>query len=93
MASQQGNPHLRANRPVTEPQGLTREVFRFTSRGRIPAKNKGEVEMFFVDGLLPELAADSRGRRAHARNADTEGPAIPPAGLYGCGISGPAPHQ
>ena len=27
-----------------------KDKFFFTHRGRIPAKNKGEVEMYFVDG-------------------------------------------
>ncbi len=30
-------------------------------RGRVVAKNKGEIEMYFVDGIRPELARDPGG--------------------------------
>jgi adenylate cyclase len=30
-------------------------------RGRVAAKNKGEIDMYFVDGIRPELARDSGG--------------------------------
>lgn len=35
--------------------------FDCTYRGKIPAKNKGEIDMFFVDGIKPELSVDGLG--------------------------------
>ena len=35
--------------------------FSFTPRGRVEIKNKDPIEMYFLDGLRPEFAADSTG--------------------------------
>ncbi|MEM7182337.1 MAG: adenylate/guanylate cyclase domain-containing protein [Spirochaetota bacterium] len=40
---------------------LASEFFSFEPRGKIQAKNKGEIEMFFVIGLLPELSQNQEG--------------------------------
>ena len=40
---------------------LVREFFVTESRGQVPVKNKGVVEMFFVVGLRPELTAGGLG--------------------------------
>jgi len=37
---------------------LIKDYFNCISRGKIEAKNKGKVEMYFVEGLKPEYAAD-----------------------------------
>ena len=36
-------------------------------RGKISAKNKGEIDMYFVTGLRPELAQDEQGRTPNAK--------------------------
>ncbi len=38
---------------------LVKEFFDCEFRGKIAAKNKGEIEMYFVNGIRPELAIDS----------------------------------
>ena len=38
-----------------------KEFFQCTYRGKIQAKNKGEIDMYFVDGILPELSIDHKG--------------------------------
>ena len=45
----------------------TRDFFAFEPRGRIEAKGKGAVEMYFVTGLRPELSEDAAGRVPNAR--------------------------
>jgi ligand-binding sensor domain-containing protein/class 3 adenylate cyclase/predicted metal-dependent HD superfamily phosphohydrolase len=35
--------------------------FECTERGKIEAKNKGEIEMYFVDSIKPELSIDGKG--------------------------------
>jgi len=40
---------------------LISEYFDCTYRGRIPAKNKGEIDMYFVDRLKPAYAKDQEG--------------------------------
>ena len=42
-------------------QALVEPFFEFTYRGKIPAKNKGELNMFFVDRIKPEYSADEAG--------------------------------
>ena len=39
---------------------LVKHLFDCECRGKIAAKNKGEIEMYFVNGIRPELAIDSR---------------------------------
>ncbi|TYL17337.1 adenylate/guanylate cyclase domain-containing protein, partial [Streptococcus pyogenes] len=34
---------------------LLSPFFTFTSRGKIAAKNKGEISMYFLEGLKPEF--------------------------------------
>lgn len=38
-----------------------KDFFQCTHRGRVPAKNKGEIDMYFVDRIHPHLSADSEG--------------------------------
>ena len=40
---------------------LISPYFDCTYRGQIPAKNKGEIDMYFVDRIKPHLSADERG--------------------------------
>lgn len=39
---------------------LVKHFFDCECRGKIAAKNKGEIDMYFVNGIRPELAIDSR---------------------------------
>jgi adenylate cyclase len=41
---------------------LIKEFFDCEFRGRVPAKHKGEIDMYFVNGIRPELSADAGGR-------------------------------
>lgn len=38
-----------------------KDWFDCTYRGKIAAKNKGEIDMYFVDGLRPEFSVDGKG--------------------------------
>jgi len=38
-----------------------KDFFVCTYRGKIAAKNKGEIEMYFVDRIRPELSSDTKG--------------------------------
>lgn len=40
---------------------LIKEFFDCTHRGKVQAKNKGEVNMYFVDRIKPEFSADEAG--------------------------------
>jgi class 3 adenylate cyclase len=40
---------------------LIRNYFTCTYRGKMPVKNKGEIDMYFVDGIKPELSVDGLG--------------------------------
>lgn len=44
---------------------LVKDHFECTPRGKIKAKNKGEIEMYFVNRLKPEYSADKDGFRAN----------------------------
>jgi hypothetical protein len=37
---------------------LVKDFFQCEYRGRVPAKNKEDLDMYFVQGLLPELRQD-----------------------------------
>ena len=39
----------------SETHALVRDFFECEYRGRVPAKHKGEVDMYFVNGVLPDL--------------------------------------
>lgn len=41
---------------------LVKDFFQCQSRGKIPAKNKGTIEMFFVERIHPHLSKDADGR-------------------------------
>jgi len=41
---------------------LVKEFFDCEFRGKVAAKNKGEIDMFFVNGIRPELSVDTAGR-------------------------------
>jgi len=45
---------------------LVKDYFECTSRGKIKAKNKGEIEMYFVDGLKPEYSDGEDGFMANS---------------------------
>lgn len=45
---------------------LIKDYFDCTPRGRIKAKNKGEIEMYFVDRLKPEFSENGIGDLANA---------------------------
>lgn len=38
-----------------------KDFFACTYRGKIPAKNKGDIAMYFVDGIKPELSVNGKG--------------------------------
>lgn len=38
-----------------------KDFFNCTPRGKVEAKGKGEIDMYFVDGIKPELSRDGRG--------------------------------
>ncbi len=40
---------------------LVKDFFQCQSRGKIPAKNKGTIEMFFVERIHPHLSKDADG--------------------------------
>ena len=40
---------------------FVKDYFEFTSRGKVSAKNKGNIEMYFVNRLKPEYSKDSDG--------------------------------
>jgi len=40
---------------------LVSEFFVCTYRGKLPAKNKGDIDMYFVERLRPELSLDAAG--------------------------------
>jgi class 3 adenylate cyclase len=46
---------------------LIKDYFECTARGKIKAKNKGEIEMYFVDRLKPEFSETEDGRVANAK--------------------------
>jgi class 3 adenylate cyclase len=41
---------------------LCKDFFLFSHRGKIKAKNKGEIDMYFLERILPELSSDDLGR-------------------------------
>jgi adenylate cyclase len=64
---------------------LVRDFFECEFRGKVPAKNKGLIEMYFVNRIRPELSADVAGRIPNAtfnklyRDLDESGPNQPEA--------------
>lgn len=40
---------------------IVKEFFSCQYRGKVPAKNKGSIDMFFVEGIHPELSKDGEG--------------------------------
>lgn len=40
---------------------LVKPYFECTYRGKVPAKNKGEIDMYFVDRIKPHLSKDEKG--------------------------------
>lgn len=40
---------------------LIRDYFNCTYRGKIPIKNKGDVKMYFVEGIIPKLSVNNDG--------------------------------
>ncbi len=49
---------------------LVKEYFNCTYRGRVAAKNKGEVDMYFVDSIKPEFSADKNGQKPNQKFLD-----------------------
>ncbi|MCE9598698.1 MAG: adenylate/guanylate cyclase domain-containing protein [Spirochaetia bacterium] len=41
---------------------LVKDFFDLEHRGKVAAKNKGEIDMYFVKGILPELSVAGRGK-------------------------------
>ena len=41
---------------------LVRDFFACEFRGKVPAKHKGDIDMYFVNGIRPELSIDDDGR-------------------------------
>ncbi len=39
---------------------FVKEYFSCTHRGRMPVKNKGDINMYFVDGIIPQLSQTDR---------------------------------
>jgi adenylate cyclase len=42
-------------------QELVKDFFDCEFRGKVPAKHKGEIDMYFVNGIRPELSIDGAG--------------------------------
>lgn len=42
---------------------LIKDFFECTYRGKVEAKGKGEIDMYYVDRILPEFSADSNGQK------------------------------
>lgn len=49
---------------------LVKEYFDCTHRGKIPAKNKGEIDMYFVNRIKPEYAENKEGTLPNKRFND-----------------------
>lgn len=41
---------------------LVKDFFHCEFRGSVPAKHKGHIDMYFVNGLLPELQRNGQER-------------------------------
>ncbi|HAN77441.1 MAG TPA: hypothetical protein DCQ31_06535 [Bacteroidales bacterium] len=46
---------------------FVKEYFNCTYRGKVAAKNKGEIDMYFVQGLKPEFASDVDGIQPNSK--------------------------
>ena len=46
---------------------LVKKYFECTSRGKVAAKNKGDLEMYFVEGIKTEYAEDKFGRKPNEK--------------------------
>lgn len=51
--------------PVT--RDLVKDFFDCDYRGKVAAKNKGEIEMYFVNGIHPELSLNGKGREPNEK--------------------------
>ena len=47
-------------------QALVEPFFEFTYRGKVPAKNKGELNMYYVDRIKAEFSADEAGNEPNS---------------------------
>lgn len=45
---------------------LVKDFFRCTYRGKMPVKNKGDIKMYFVEGILPNLSVNAAGMEPNA---------------------------
>ena len=45
---------------------IVKDYFACTFRGKIPAKNMGEINMYFIERILPEYSEDDEGFTANA---------------------------
>ena len=45
---------------------LVKRLFECEHRGKIQAKNKGEIDMYYVNRILPEFSSDERGKKPNA---------------------------
>jgi class 3 adenylate cyclase len=41
---------------------IVKDFFEFTYRGKVQAKNKGAIDMYYVERIKPELSSDAYGR-------------------------------
>ncbi len=41
---------------------LVKDFFECEYRGKVPAKNKGDIDMYFVKGIQPALSVDGEGK-------------------------------
>jgi len=46
---------------------LVKDYFECSYRGKIPVKYKGEIDMYFVDRILPEFSLDSEGTQPNEK--------------------------
>ncbi|MBL4623604.1 MAG: hypothetical protein JKY42_00410 [Flavobacteriales bacterium] len=46
---------------------LIKKYFKCTSRGRVAAKNKGNLEMYFVECVKADYASDKKGRKPNSK--------------------------
>jgi class 3 adenylate cyclase len=42
---------------------MVKDFFACEYRGKVPAKNKGEIDMYFVNAIRSELSQDGRGKK------------------------------
>lgn len=46
---------------------LVKDYFKCTYRGKMPVKHKNDIDMYFVDGFLPQYSIDSNGKKPNKK--------------------------